>query len=153
MPSRRTVAARATCGVGQPGLVERGNLDEFRQLDALDQKLGNSVTAIDHDRFGGVEVDQRHLDLAAVAGINGTRTVDDRKPHARSQSRPGMDEADHSFRYRHRNPGGHQRALPRCQQDVDRAVQIDPRITGMRANRQRQITIQAYDRQTSGHDP
>lgn len=37
MSSRRAVAACATGGVPQPGLVERGNLDKLGQFNTLNQ--------------------------------------------------------------------------------------------------------------------
>ncbi len=74
----------ATGGFAQPGLVERRNLDQLRQLDPLHQQLGDAVTAMDHDRLGRVQVDQCDLDFAAVTGVDGAWTVHDRKPNARS---------------------------------------------------------------------
>jgi hypothetical protein len=78
------VATVASGSIGQPCLVERRHLDKFDQLDALYQQLGDTVAAMHDDRRRGVEVDQRYLDLTAIAGIDGARAVDDRKPRPRS---------------------------------------------------------------------
>ena len=94
-----------------------------------------------HDGLGWVEVDQRDLDLPAVARIDGARTVDDRKPYPRSQSRPGVDQADHSERNGDRDTRSHQGALPRIQLDVFCAVQIDPGIAVVGAAGQRQFGV------------
>lgn len=69
---------------GQPGLVERRDLDKLDQLHPLHQQLGDAVTAMHNDRRVRVEVDQRHFDLTAVAGVDGARTINNRKPYARS---------------------------------------------------------------------
>lgn len=146
MPSRRTVAACATCGVCQTGLVERCHLDELGQFDPLDQQLRYPVTATDGDRLGGVEIDQRYLDFTAVTGVDGSWTVDYRKPHARSQSRSGMDQADHSLRNGNRDAGGHQGTPARRQLDIDGTVEINSGVAGMRTARQRQLAVQTHDR-------
>lgn len=39
MSARGAVAAGATGGIGQPGLVERRHLDQVDQLDTLNQQL------------------------------------------------------------------------------------------------------------------
>jgi hypothetical protein len=131
MPSRGTVATGATSGVPQPSFVERRDLDKLRQFDTLHKQLCDPVASVDHDRFGWVEVDQRNLDLATVARVDGAGAVHDGKPNAGSQSRPGMDKPDHALRDRDRNTRGDERALPRRQDDVVCAVQIDTRIAGV----------------------
>ena len=45
-----------------------------------DDQLGDPVAPPQHDRLVRVEVDQGHLDLAAVAGVHGAGGVDDRQP-------------------------------------------------------------------------
>ena len=40
----------------------------------------------DRDGLAGVEIDQRHLDLAAVAGVDGAGAIDDRKSNTRGQT-------------------------------------------------------------------
>ncbi len=137
-----------TGGRFQPGLIERGHLHQFRKLDPLHQQLGDAVAAVDFDRRGRVQVDQRDLYLTTIARIDGARTVDNRKPHPRSQTRPGVDQAHHAERNRHRDPGGHQSTLTWAQLDIDSAVEVDPGIAGMSAARQWKIRIQANNRKT-----
>ena len=84
MSAGGAVAPVATRSIGQPGLVERRHLDQLNQLDTLYQQLGDTVATMQDDRRRGVEIDQGYLDLTAVAGINGARAVDDRKPCTRS---------------------------------------------------------------------
>src|SRR5581483_9217883 len=75
MSSGGAVAAVAARGLRQAGFVERRHLDQFGQLDLLHQQLRNAITAMHRDRRAPVEVDQRHLDLAAVARVDGSWTV------------------------------------------------------------------------------
>src|SRR3984885_8833428 len=84
MSTGGAVAAVATGSIGQPGLVERGHLDQVEQLDSLHQQLGNAVTAADDDRHRGVEIYQCDLDLTTVTRVDSAGAVDDRKPHPRS---------------------------------------------------------------------
>jgi len=92
---------------------------------------------VEHDGLDGVEIDQRNLDLTAIARVDGARTVDDRKPYPRSQSRSRVDQADHSERNGDRDARPHQGALPRIQLDVFCAVEIDPGVAFVRAAGQR----------------
>lgn len=141
----------ATGRLGQPSLVERRHLDQLHQLDPLHQQLGDAVAAMHHDRLGRVEVDQRDLDLAAVAGIDGTGTVDNRKPNARSQSRPRMYQADHAERDGDRHARAHQGAPAGLEFDVFGTEEIDPRVTFVGAGGQRKLGVKADDGQTGRH--
>lgn len=122
------MAAFATGGVSQARLVERGHLDQLGQFYPLYQQLGNPVTAVYHDRRVWIEVDQRDLDLAAITGVYGARTVDDRKTHACSQTRTRMDQSHHSVRNGHGDSGGHELPLPGGQLDITRAVEVYARV-------------------------
>lgn len=122
------MAAVATGGVSQARLVERGHLDQLGQFYPLYQQLGNPVTALDHDRGMGIEVDQRNLDLAAITGVYRARTVDDRKAHAGSQTRARMDQSHHSVRNGHGDTGRDELALPGGQLDITRAVEVYTRV-------------------------
>lgn len=145
------MTAIATGCFAQPGLVERRHLDQLHQLDALHQQLRDAVTAVHHDRLGRIQVDQRHLDLAAVTRVDGTRTVDNRKPNARSQSRPRMHQADHPERDRDRDTRSHQGSVPGFQFDVFGAEQIDPGVAFVGAAGQRKLGVKADDGQTGRH--
>src|SRR5262249_59371986 len=79
MSAGGTVATVATGCVGQAGLVERRHLDQRGQLDALHEQLGDPISPMHDDRRLRVQVDQGNLDLAAIAGVDRARAVDDRK--------------------------------------------------------------------------
>jgi len=145
------VTTLATGCFGQPGLVERRHLDQLDQLDPLHQQLGYAVAAVHHDGLDRVEIDQRNLDLAAIARVDGARTVDDRKAHACRQSRARVDQADHSERNRDRDAGSHQRASPGVQPDLFCAVKIDPGVAVVGTTGQRKFRVEADDGQTGRH--
>ena len=112
----------ATGCFAQPGRVERRHLNQVHQFDPLHQQLGNAVAAVNHDGLDRVEIDQRNLDLAAIARVDGSRAVDDRKPYPRSQSRAGVDQADHSERNGDRDARSHQGTPAGIELDVFGAV-------------------------------
>lgn len=141
----------ATGRFGQPCLVERRHLDQLYQLDALHQQLGDAVAAMHHDGLDGVEVDQRNLDLAAIARVDGAGTVDDRKPDPRGQSRARMHQADHSKRNGDRDARSDQGAAARVQLDVFGAVKIHPGVAVVSAAGQGKFGIEADNGQTGRH--
>lgn len=142
------MATIATGGFGQARLVERRHLDQLDQLDLLHEQLGDAVAAMHHDGLGRIQIDQCDLDLAAIAGVDCARTVDDRKPHARSQSRTRVNQADHSEGNRDGHARAHQGASSRLQLEVFRAVEIDAGVALMGARGQWQLGIEANDGQT-----
>ena len=146
------MAALATGSVCQAGLVERRDLDQFGQLDSLNQQLCDPISSVHDNRFLRVEVDQRHLDLTAVAGIDRARAVHDRKPNAGSQTRARVYQPHHPVRDGDRDTGRHERTLTRREFDVERAEKIDAGVAVMGTARHRQIGVQAHDRQSGGHD-
>lgn len=129
------MAALATGGVSQSSLVERGNLDQFGQFDALNHQLGDPIAAPQPDRGGRVEVDQRHLDLPAVTGVDGAGAVDDRQSQSRSQSGTRVNQAHHAVRDCHRDAGGNQSALPGTQFDILGGIKIHTGVAVVGANR------------------
>lgn len=145
------MTAFATGCFGQSGLVEGRHLDQLDQLDPLHQQLGDPVAAVHHDRIDRVEVDQRHLDLAAISRVDRPRTVHDRKSNARGQSRTRVDQADHPVRNRDRDARSHQGTSARVELDVFCAVKIDPGVALVGAAGQRQFGVEADDGQTGRH--
>jgi len=145
------VTTVATGRFRQPGLVKRRHLNQLHQFDSLHQQLGDAVAAVHHDGLGRIEIDQRDLDLAAVARVDGAGAVDDRKPHSRRQSRARVDQAHHSERNRDRDARSHQGTLPWVQLDVFCAVEVDPGVAGMGAAGQREFGVETDDGQTGRH--
>jgi len=142
------VAAVATGCLGEPSLVERRHLDQLYQFDPLHQQLGDPITAVHHNRLDRVEIDQRDLDLAAIARVDGARTVDDRKPNPRSQSRAGVNQTDHPERDGDRDARPHQGAPPGVQLDVFGAVEIHPGVAVVGPAGQRKFGVEANDGQS-----
>ena len=142
------MTAFATGCLGQSGLVERRDLD---QLDPLHQQLRDAIAAMHDDRRGWVEVDQRDLDLATIARVDGARAVDDRKPNAGRQSRARVNQPDHSVRDGDRNARGHQGALPGRQLDVFCAVEVHAGVAVVGSARQREPAVEADNGETVRH--
>ena len=145
------MATVATGCFGQPGLVERRDLSQLNQLDPLHQQLGDAVTAVHHDRRGWIKVDQRHLDLPAIARVDGARAVDDRKPRPCGQPRARVHQSDHPVRDGDRHTCPHQGTMPRCQRDVFCAVEIDPGVAVMSTAGQRKLGVEPENVQTGRH--
>src|SRR6478609_480246 len=76
---RRAEAASAACGV-----AELRDLDDGDMLHAGNNKLSNTIATTDGERLGAV-VDKQQHDLAAIIGIDGARTVEQR--HAMLQGK------------------------------------------------------------------
>lgn len=141
----------ATGCFGQPGLVERRHLDQLHQLDPLHQQLGDPVATVHHDGLDRVEVDQRDLDLAAIARIDGARTVDDRKPNSCGQSRAWMDQSDHSERNGDRHSRPDEGPAPGIQPNLFRAVEVNAGVPVVGTGGQRKLGVKADDGQTGRH--
>ncbi len=151
MSARGTVATGATGGIGHSGLIERRDLDQVDQLDALHQQLRDSVATVDHDRRRWVEIDQRDLDLTTVTRIDGAGTVDDRKSHPRSQTGPRVHETYHPDRNGHRDSRPHQRPVSGRKLDVFGAVEVYAGITVVGPGGQRKPGVETNNRQTGRH--
>lgn len=145
------MATVATGCFGQPRIVERRDFDQVDQLDPLHQQLSDAVAAMHHDGLDGVKIDQRHLDFAAIARIDGSRAVDDRKPKPRGQPRTGVNQTDHPVRDGDRNAGSHQGPMPGLQLDLLRAVEIHPGVSVVGAAGQRKLRVKTDDGQTVRH--
>ncbi len=145
------MATVATGCFGQPGLVEGRDLNQLDQLDLLDQQLGDAIAAVHDDRRGWIQIDQRYFDLATIARVDGARTVDDRKPHPRGQSRARVDQADHSVRDGDGHTRSHQGTMPRIQGDVFCAVKINSGVAGVSAAGQREPGVEADNGKTGRH--
>lgn len=140
------MASVAAGGAGQSGLLERGHLIQLNQFDPLYQQLSDAVATAHHDRGDRVEIDQGDFDLPAVTRIDGTRAVDNRKPHSDSQTRAWMHQAHHAERDGDRNAGRHQGPMAGSKFDVGGTVEIDAGIAGMGTTGQRELTVEANNR-------
>ena len=87
----------------------------------LDDQLGDPVAPAQHDRLGRVGVEQRHADLAAVAGVDRSGGIDHGQAVAYGQSRARVHQSDVPERQGQRDAGRHQGAFARGQRDVHRA--------------------------------
>src|SRR5215470_9748528 len=142
-------------GRPEPAVPARGagqglDLMEYRAGHLLDDELGNPVPSPEPDRLSAVGVEQGHLDLATVPGIDRAWRIDNGDPVPGSEPGAGVDEGRVPVRQGDRDPGGHYRPLPRGQRDVHRREQVHARIAGVRPGGQRQLGVQALDEDLHG---
>ena len=102
------------------------------------------------DRLGAVVVDQQHLDLAAVAGVDGAGGVHDGQPVPGGEPRAGMDQRDVPLGERERDPGRHQGPLAGGEGEVDGGHQVGAGVAGMGVRRERQAGGRAGRRRRAG---
>jgi hypothetical protein len=114
-------------------------------LDPLDDQLRDPVSTLEADWLVPVRVEQRHLDLAPVARVDGPRCVHDRHPVVRGQAGPGVHERRVPRGQRDGQPGPHQRTLAGGQLNVLGRRQVRARIPGMGIRRQRDAGIKTFD--------
>jgi hypothetical protein len=74
-------------------------------LDPLDDKLGDPVAAAQFDRMMAIVIDRYHLDLTAIARIDGAWSIDDTETGMSRKARARMYESGVPIRNRHRDPG------------------------------------------------
>lgn len=93
-----------------------------------------------------VVVDEHDLHLAAVARVDSARRIDDGQSVPRGQARARVDQCDVAVRQRDRDPGRHEGTFARSEVDIDGGVQVRTRVTGMGVRRQREVGVEALDR-------
>jgi hypothetical protein len=111
----------------------------------LYHELGDSVATVKADRALTVSVQQDHLDLATVPGINGAGSVDDRYAKLGRQARSRVHEGGIPIRERNRYTGTDYGALSGLKLDVGGREQVAAGVTRMSPPRQRQARIQPPD--------
>jgi hypothetical protein len=120
---------------------ERVHLDELGSHDRLDDELGDPVTAAKLDRCCAIGVDDDHLDLTSIAGVDGAGSVDQGQPVAESQAGSRMDKSGIPRRERHRNAGPDAGSFAWRELDILGAEQIGPRVAVVGICRRRQLRV------------
>ena len=117
-------------------------------LDRLHDELGDAFTAGDLERLGRIMVDQAHLQLTAVAGVDQPRGVQDGDPVLERKTAPRLDQACVALRKRDRDAGGDEGPTTGGGKgDVLSGDQIDTGVTRSGVGRERQVGIEAEDRE------
>ena len=117
--------------------IAQTRLDLGSVLIPLHDQLRDAIAALEDDRSVQIVVDQTHLDLPAVAGVDGARGVDHRQSRFRGQARTWVYQADGPQRQSERDTGPHQDAFARSNRDRGRDPQIDSRVSFMCSSRHR----------------
>ena len=117
-------------------------------LDRLHDELGDAFTAGDLERLGRIVVDQAHLQLTAVAGVDQPRGVQDGDPVLERKTAPRLDQACVALRKRDRDAGGDEGPTAGGSKgDVLSGDQVDTGVTRSGVGRERQVGIEAEDRE------
>ena len=115
-------------------------------LDRLHDELGDAFTAGDLERLGRIVVDQAHLQLTAVTGVDQPRGVQDGDPVLERKTAPRLDQACVALRKRDRDAGGDEGPTAGGSKgDVLSGDQVDTGVPRSCVRRERQVGIEAED--------
>ena len=115
-------------------------------LDRLHDELGDAFTAGDLERLGRIVVDQAHLQLTAVAGVDQPRGVQDGDPVLERKTAPRLDQPCVALRKRDRDAGGDEGPTAGGSKgDVLSGDQVDTGVPRSCVRRERQVGIEAED--------
>ncbi len=115
-------------------------------LDRLHDELGDAFTAGDLERLGRIVVDQAHLQLSSVAGVDQPRGVQDGDPVLERKTAPRLDQACVALRKRDRDAGGDEGPTAGGSKgDVLSGDQVDTGVPRSCVRRERQVGIEAED--------
>ncbi len=115
-------------------------------LDRLHDELGDAFTAGDLERLSRIVVDQAHLQLTAVAGVDQPRGVQDGDPVLERKTAPRLDQACVALRKRDRDAGGDEGPTAGGSKgDVLSGDQVDTGVPRSCVRRERQVGIEAED--------
>jgi oligoribonuclease len=115
-------------------------------LDRLHDELGDAFTAGDLERLSRIVVDQAHLQLTAVAGVDQPRGVQDGDPVLERKTAPRLDQAGVALRKRDRDAGGDEGPTASGSKgDVLSGDQVDTGVPRSCVRRERQVGIEAED--------
>src|SRR5262245_1260594 len=143
--SARVTAGRAETALGPGRTGQGGHLTERHLFHALHHELRDPVAAPERDRASRIGVQQDHLDLATVSGVDRARRVDDGDPVPGGQPGARVHERRVPGGQRDRDAGANQRALARRQVHVFGGDQVGAGIAVAGVRRQRHIRVQAGD--------
>jgi hypothetical protein len=107
------------------------HLQENRAFYLLDHKLRNPVAPPELDRLLGIGVQQNHLDLATVPGIDGAWRIDDGHAAAGSQAGARMHEPGVPIRQCNAHAGADHCPFPWLEHGVRSDAQVTASVTRM----------------------
>ena len=113
----------------------------------LHHELRDALAALDVVVAVGVGVEQHHLDLAAVRGVDEAGRVHDADAVLQREAAAGHDEAGPSRRDRDRDTGRDQCSSAACfDDDVRSCAQVEPGVAGVGVRREGQVGVELDDR-------
>jgi hypothetical protein len=121
--------------LGPLGTWQSLDFQEDRHYHTLYHELGDSVATLNANRAFTISVQQDHLDLATVPGINGAGRVDDRYSMLGRQAGSRVHEGGIPIRQRDRYTGADNGPLAGLKLEVGGREQVTSGITWMRPPR------------------
>lgn len=137
--SRMSESAVATFG-----LVKRVDGQPFSLFEASDDELGYAIAVIDSERFGR-EVDHDDAYLAAIVGIDGARSVEQRDAMFEGEARAGAHLSFVAFGQCDAQPCWHQSALHGLQGDRLIDVGSEVKTRTLSSGILRQVVVRMVD--------
>ena len=124
-----------------------------RRRDRDDDELRDPHPRLDDERLLAVGVEEHDLELAAIAGVDEARRVHDRDAVPRREPRARLDEAGVAVGDRDREAGADDGARSRRELDPLAGGEVEARVAGVRARRQRRLVVEALDGQLASLRP
>jgi len=132
------VPTSAAFGVGQPI-----DLDELRSLHTLDHELSDAVAPMQRQRHRRVVVDDDHLDLASIAGVDRAGCIDQAEAGACREPGTRMHERGVAGRQGDRETGRHDSTHSGFEGHILGRHEVGTGIAGQRVLGQGNIAIEA----------
>ena len=146
---RGSISAATTRSRGRPAPTPGSSSTSTSSTSGKrhDHELGDPHPRLDDERLARVGVEQDDPQLAAVAGVDQARRVDDRDPVLRRQAGARLDEACVALRDRHREARRDQRPLAGTELDALAGREIEAGVARVGAPGQHGVVPQPLDRQ------
>ena len=122
------MAGRAEAACAALARRQLVHLDELDLGDREDDELRDAHPRLDHERLARVGVQERHLELAAVAGVDQAGRVDERDAVTRREAGARLDEAGIALGDRDGEAGRDERPLAGRQLDVLARGEVESRV-------------------------
>ena len=115
-------------------------------LDRLDHELCDAVAPVDLVRELGIRVEQDHLELVPIPGVDQPGRVHDGDARPEREPAPGQDEPGVALRDGDREARRHERPTPaRREHRTLAGGEIDPGVAGFGVCGQREIRVEPDD--------
>ena len=126
-------------------LRQLARLDDLDRDRRNDEQLGDAHPRLDREGLLAVGVEQDHANLAAIAGVDHPRRVDDREPVAQRQARARHDETCVAVRDLDRDACSDSRPLAGPDRERLAGAEIEAGVAAARPRRQHRVVAESRD--------